>query len=344
MLNNVNPPLSELAHHGIKGQRWGVRKKEDSGSNSSMSKDEKNILDFTQRHGISSEALHAKYGVGSLEGAASKVKNSFENLTPKQKHDLLVAAGSAAVVAGLLIYGNKQANLLNPKEPFWTEYAKKAGQHQLGLTPEGVEKLGTKEVSFEAGHIFKRISTKAESTIKPDGFYAAAHASDVERYKAILPVYWKNWGYKEKEGFVVHLAASKPVKAPSEKAVFDFFRKTLDDPAVQKEMWIVNPLNPLEKAYKPTKQTLDMFARANWPTHAAGWNNPSNPGTKRLFEHLTSHGYNAIIDSNDAGVLAEKPIRMLDGTIFKVVKHEVLSRKDIVSAQKTLSKSLINAA
>jgi hypothetical protein len=349
-----------LAHHGVKGQKWGVRKKYDphpsspSGGGTSQTnrisknkapqeaKDKKLLKDLAAK-GITPETMHAKYGPGSMSPQKSQKSEKtngaqkFHPLTKNQK--IALAVGGAAVVAGLAYYGGVKLKgpavhlpegltpegLLKAKPTnSYGSYISRQAAQQKGLTEEGLAHLSKEEINFPVGHVFKRVTTERETKIRPEGFFAASNDADVEHYKGIMPLYWKGWGKPVDVGYVTHLEAKKAVKAPSERAMYDFLRDSIaKDPKFRAEYESHRWANKIDK------KDYDTLAKKVWPKFSVDMSDTNNYTTQKYFEHLKAHGYNATLDTNDAGVLAKAPIRLLDGKAFKITQNEVIG-KDVL--------------
>lgn len=319
-------------HHGVKGQRWGVVKKDASAGNTSsnqsqpLNQHEKAILSKLDPDGTQSERLKGMFGPTPVKTSTTSTKlvpeSTDHHLTPGQKHAIILGAKFAA--AGLATYGlykvgqNAQENLLGIKnaEPEFKMFMKTMNKTKLGvnrgLSKEFIEKLSDKPIHLSAGSIVKRISTEAETEIRPGGFYAAHKPEDVERYKAVLPIFWKQWGMAKAEGHVVSLKAVEDIKAPSPKETFSIFKELIGD---------LGPGDPTVRARKVL------------PRHALNWNNSEDPMTQLFFEKLKKRGFNAVIDINDAGSIGDTPLRILEGKSFQISGVETLSASAIKAAQ-----------
>lgn len=370
--DNPNASLDDImTHFGVKGMKWGVRhdpeligrksggkanaSKGGSGSaaKSTLSDHDKALLAKLGFSEHDSANLNAKFGPGSLSNEPSK----GHHLTPAQKKfikNAIIVGG----IAGALWYLNRQGqNMMGDMDPSlgkgkfknlpaftkeWKQYQKTAGAREGGYTPEMVSKLSTQAIHHPPGSIFKRVSTEMEDTIRPGGFYASPHPEDVDRYKAILPVFWKQWGKSENSGYVVNLKANVPIKAPSERETFDMFKSMLHDhvdhplPMLGDSKTI--KVRDLFHSYTEDVKSLDdeSFARKFFPQFSQGWIDNNHPATSHFFSKLKDRGFNAVVDMNDAGALSKQPMRIIDGSIFSIAGHEPLSAEAIRTAQENI--------
>lgn len=354
-----------LAHHGMKGMHWGVRKEDKPGSTELTAKEHK-ILEKFDPDGSNSERLMAMYGPD--EGLVQKKSR----LSKGQKKALKIGAGIA--VAGLLIYGLKKYGKVKqqrsidayqkdnphlfakgPLKNFWTKYSDvSVGRIAKGLSEDDVKKLGTEPYHFPAGSIVKRVVTRERHELNPDGFFAAYKDEDVERYKAIMPIFWKQVGFGDStsEGFVASLRATSDVRAPSQVETLSIFKGMLDDKietnygfggafseTIRERLQTkhnqshIDPENPFKRNEPLSDEAL---VRSQFPSATHKWADKEDNLTIAFFGKLKSLGYNAVSDLNDAGALADSPMRFLDGTVFEVAGHERLTRSNIEEAQNNL--------
>ena len=325
---------SFLEHYGVKGMRWGVRKEYEgkseskAKSNSEPTAAQKKALE--QGNAIfaaKAETLGKKYGPES-SGKNTDPKES--RLTDEQKALLKTALVGGAVIGGLYV-ANRVANSklqdyvvgeqLGPGVPaamhtFWKDHI---------FTPHAprLKDLSTEAVDLAPGSILKRISMDSEGSIRPQGFYAAFKDSDVARYKAALPIYWKRWvgpavAEAPKEGFVVNILAKNGVKAPSPRDTLNLFNR-----------WAAAAPEAKALGLKPNNYN-DFY------NFGHGWS-ADGPATRSFFSFLKAQGYNAVVDINDAGGLAETPLRMFSSDGFAIAAVEKLSKGQIRAAQEAIT-------
>lgn len=308
-----------LAHYGVKGMRWGVRKKYDSvgrkgASPQKLTDEEKAVLKAVGDEPGDSLMRRMKYGP---DGEKRK-------LTEGQK-DLLKAGAKVAVGVGayLLLKEFGERAMVDatvgkdaPTElkSFWKKYQKSG-------VPFDFDNLSTERITLSPGSILTRISSAKETEIRPGGFYAAFKPDDVTRYKAALPVYWKQWGVHNNDGggYQVGIKALKGVKAPSQKEAFEIYVDMMKKAGA-----------PIPKGNKARGM---MFMG-----HAHGWVDKDNPITKNYFAHLKAWGFNGVLDFNDAGRLGEAPLRLLDSSEFEISKVSKLPLSSIKQAQSVITK------
>jgi hypothetical protein len=380
-LRGVDDLETGLAQWGVLGMKWGVRKKAEPSNEQTRGKKPSLEDDFYEEQkakygpgslsktppiqplpkpkkrlttkqkkiligaGIGTVAVGAIV-VGALLGkhaldvremnlrAASRAVEKSAYLAEAKKIEASVAAARKAAK------GKYSENF----QKFWNTYMDSSFDRIGGLDAEDVANLSTEGFEFDAGAIFKRVSTEKESIIRSDGFFAAFKPDDVDRYKAAIPTFWPKWGLGAKEGYLVNLKAKAPIKVASPKTAFDVFRNIIEDQVeaenelgmlTKKAMWAWLGVQP------PTD--LDATAREAFPQIAIALNNPKHGAVAHYIQKIRELGFDAVVDINDAGALAETPIKFFDGSMFEVASNETLSADAIAAAQeivKTLVHSL----
>lgn len=312
-----------LEHHGIKGQKWGIRR------------------DFDKLFGNNSrsETLKAKYGPGSLSGSSSKNHKTLEEAA------IAIVGGAAIVGGGVLLEKEIGAKRLeNIAKTALDE--KKATEDLIKLADVDSKKLSPglannweKDIELPSGSILQRVSSAKESTIDRHGFFAAYKPEDITNYKSIIPAYWPRWGIQSKSGYMTHLE-NGVIKAPSAKKSIENFAKLLDNDDLL-EMIPSQAAKGITKLTGEERQkALTGLARSmfqQWTVNWATMKQHSDPIVQQYFDLTKSQGYNALIDFNDAGVWAKTPLRVIDASAFKIVKNAPLSESDIAAATKELS-------
>lgn len=360
-------------HFGVLGMKWGVRKDYETGTG-----DTKAVVTPT---GISpvgsakkiaiknnvdkdddaeySKQLEAKYGKDSMKSKPGSVEDQegWSGLTPDQKK-AAIALGSVALVvgSGFLIkkyVDSAAAKELIKKERYETFIARSIKDY-TDVSELPVNKLGTglnthweSGVSLPKGSVLKRLSTVKETEIRPKGFYAAFEDSDIERYKAELPVWWGRWGYQEKSGYLTNIKAATEVKAPSGKESVAIFKKLLENNEefsrqFVRSVEVIERINASDPVVK--EKFYDGMAKYHFQTFSQGWitGTANAPIVKRYFSEVEKAGYNALIDFNDSGKLARTPLRTLHGSDFSIVGHDAVSEKAIELAQKNIKELVMS--
>ena len=364
-----------LAHYGAKGMHWGIRKDDKTGS-TELTPQETKILKAFDPDGSNSERMRMMYDPDSDKHVSPETVGKQSRLTPGQKKALKIGAGVA--LTGLALYGaykyssilkerkivraenDGQAILREAREArrikdnphifgkssihdFWAKHGDVSSSRlSEGVSEDYIRNLSTEAHHFPAGSIVKRVVTRERHELAPGGFYASYKSEDVERYKAIMPIYWKVWGRGDNttEGYVASLRAVVDVRAPSQADTVKLFKGIFDEkigsspsaPTVRESL--IRTYS--QRIHTGGKVDDDALIREVLPKVALNWGDNNDPITKRFFTRLMMQGYNAVPDLNDIGSLADSPMRFLDGSNFEVAGHERLTRPMVDEAQKNI--------
>jgi hypothetical protein len=308
------------------------------GPDSSKPDDEKKGLSSAQKKliiygaiglgvaGLVAYSAHA----GNAKTLDSLVGGGFEKEAAKSL--LKEKPKDAKVLGGLLSSGMKR-----PAAEYLLASDKQKEHTALkGLTDEALSKFSHEDLSFEPGHVFKRVSTVAEDTIRPDGFFASHNDADTDRYKAVLPTYWKMWypANPPTSGFVNHLSSDQTIKVASEGTMYNIIKSQLDTPmGVGGSARNKTLRQYLTAGSTKTYSSDDELVQDQYYQMIASFANSNSAVAQKLTKSFKAAGYHGIVDSNDAGSLSAQPVKILDGSIFKLVGNEKLSAQGISDAQ-----------
>lgn len=331
------PDPYSLTHYGILGMHWGFRKPEPIGtgrrdaSNIELERANKKKAILVRKdllaRGVDEESFKKDYGP--------------ESFFKDHKKELIIGASviGAAAVVGVAAYALRNTDL-----------------GSLLSTPTNLifENNWHTDLELPVGSILTRASSQIEGAPRPDGFYAAFLKDDVLRYRAALSGIMPESGafsneyqslvkVKAPSGFrTIELCKSLASKdSEFAKTVIDdvnFSRSTLDlsPERIIEEVNKGTDLNTLRTLVNSVTRVSDVSPR-EWQSvvarHARKWSvYPSGLEKTKFFEHLAANGYNAVIDFNNAGVIAKTPLRVFNGSDFKASKGIKLSVEDISKA------------
>lgn len=178
-----------------------------------------------------------------------------------------------------------------------------------------------------------------------DAFYAAMNKHDEKRY---IGLYGNQLGMSGSKVYQKTISVKNGLKVASERSAKKGINTLLDNDADYRNELIKEfkrfqqtPNTPkqdkvLRKAIKqltdgkPANQSVYDALNMSLADHNA-------TTTKKFYKHLTSNGYNSIIDVNDkklSGYFAQKPIIVFDNKDAKVEKVRQLGEKEIQSTFK----------
>lgn len=354
-----------LEHFGVKGMRWGVRKEDDLvGRKKSSAKDEaqKGRVKTFEKESSRIQAELKKRGETENDNALLKAKyetpageNPTKGLSRNQKIAIGVGVGViGAVAVGYLAYKggafDKNSPLLTGlDEKFSAEsltkrfkdapesaklFTARLTADQSALSVDGLKINWDTNVSLSPGSVIKRVSSVAETQVRSSGFFGAFRDDDVKSYSAILPSYWAKWkvGVPMDGGFINHYKASEAIKAPSGRKTLDLFRT------------FIRENDDFRKAYSHLDfDFVDDDALGGFlKSFSMGWVNSENNQVASFFNLVRREGFNALIDFNDAGIYGKTPLRIIDSSIFSIVKNEALDFESMVKAAEAWSTSLVH--
>lgn len=177
-----------LAHHGIKGMKWGVRR-------------------FRNKDGTLTNAGKQRY-----DNSNDEQKRQTNKLTEKQKRAIktgaLIAGASLAVLGGVYLYKSMQPNY---------------GFATLSGAPlvDKLDSFGSdrKDISIKAGSKFQRISSEAIEDYKKSGrVYVSYLFGDNLKYRDRMPDV-----LRVKNPYVHTLKSKSSVKAPSRRVAAEIY-------------------------------------------------------------------------------------------------------------------------
>jgi hypothetical protein len=297
-----------LAHYGVKGMRWGVRKDYKSTERTSLSKKQKARI-------AANQAKFAK----KFESSEEEPEKGWRP-TPKQ----LAIAAAGAVVVGALLYGAykyktgglggaisaaEYAKALNDtKSPFpelagkvvspaeYKDLVRGSVERTWG-SPKGsmtANSLKQASMTFSEGHTFYRISKTAENTFGKSTF-ALNNEADLNRYLTAF-----SGSMAGKEPHIISWKATQEVRVPNLHTSLETFREVMQNEPEYKGVRL-RPENVVQR-----------FKNFNGGPIADG---VGGVGDKYVAA-LKSKGYDGVIDYMDAGATGESPMTLFGSEKF----------------------------
>lgn len=329
-----------LAHHGIKGMRWGVRKERDSESSEKKSfasnswtpeNEQKLKRDYQAIPAVhrTPKAAAKNFEVNQKKFEAkfepSEVDKSDRHLTEGQKKALKIGVGVAAVggLAALAYYTQKngsglnvtRSNVLPGEHVSISDFEKRINQTQHDFwgssdfsTPESFERS---EITIPAGHVFHRLSRGAEKEFG-NATYTSGDLDDFNRY------------------VVTHSAADAKSVFEGHYHVTFSAKESLKIPSLTTSVEILRQQMSEGKANQATqKEALDLYNAMS----GGSWN---ASGAEKFVQALKAKGYDGLIDEMDHGVVSDSPFVLFSSEKMSDKVAKKLTDKDVVYATKNL--------
>lgn len=337
-------PGDYLAHYGVKGMRWGVRKEDELSPRELAAHNEKTKEYMGQISTLPGPKTRAE-GEANLAANQAKFEAKFQPSQPKddgkfklsdaQKKALFITAGVGAYV-GLNMYGEKLAGKalggMMGGKPNWV-------QDMDGLAGKPVPSSGHYQdlVSYSqahtwfagnyltdsafarpayeipAGTTFHRISSHSDEKDFKPGTYSTHSEADFNRY---MSGFSGELGGQNAKLHHVTWQNKEPTKVPDLTTVLDHLGRTM-----QQSTGASKP----PKA-KEVMQAYNSMSGGGWDSgHARG-----------LMDSLKKSGYGALVDEMDAGVIGSTPIVFFGHEHATSKQSSPLSQKSFKEAESKL--------
>lgn len=294
-----------LEHFGVKGMKWGIRKKEETSERDKAMIDAYKAVPrdpISKSDSYKTLAANEKKFLAKAELDDSKDEPRKIGWRPTKQQVAVAAVGSLVVAA--MVYGavkdKKTASALAAVIP--GAEIKPNLFNQLVGESKAVSWNGKtgfiqpsswdqKEFTLPAGHVFNRISRVAETDYRL-GTYATHSTDDFNRYvSAFRSEVGSGPNLKH-----VTMTATAPIRVPSLLGRLEAMRAVLtNDLGYDKSLGYEASPSDAKKAY-------EGLSGGPWASAQA----------KKLFDELKSKGFGAIIDDMDAGVIGESPLVLFD--------------------------------
>lgn len=354
---------SQLYHHGIKGQKWGVRRFQNSDgslTNAGRSRytNDPTVVKSKENFKSSKKAYKKAQRKANVISTANNIEKA--NLAKKKykaaKFKYSTDKENARISAKGIVFKNKSKHRQKLEE----EYRK------MGLDEEHAQAAANKRIRTErilaasatmtvaacaayyahskyknkidgiikAGESLQRIEMQDTGSKLHDSFFVAKGKHDSKRYANLLGMTrQKQTGH----AYMMKLEASKDIKVASkDKAAKIFGELYKNDPDFKKavELNVSAHFNGISNKVKNTnnlssrniKKMYENFNSALIDIRTSG-----SGADKKFYDKLKSHGYGAIQDINDmkySGYHAKNPLIVFDNSKNNIMVKSVKEIKD----------------
>lgn len=239
----------------------------------------------------------------ALSAFAEKERRNAETVV-KNKMKTPVSVPVADLNKAREMYG-EYGGFNSKPEQFMKAWFDADSKRYAPISPEEFAKMGNDDrVSIEAGAKLFRMSKGKHGTLR-DGFeYVSISEEDRDRYRGFLPQMWNANAFGGvKKSFEATLEAKAQIKAPGKKESIELMEAALKK-AFPGHSDNVYRDDILKHFYQYQAQLIDRNDKLG----------------KAYAKELIAHGYNAMIDFNDAGRLSDKPLILINGNKAASVK------------------------
>jgi hypothetical protein len=329
-----------IAHHGISGQKWGVQNGPpypldyDDHTKVEKQKNPQAFISAGEEKKESKDAAIRK--LLKKNPNAAVVNPSLKDWAKAHKKELMFVGAAALAVGGGIaaahIYKHKNKlvdeidlsrvnkvkdfiddnnnvpisgefdGFHSNEERFIAQWFK-ADIHRFDpITEDEYAAMSDDKIILDAGTKLYRMSKNEHSTLR-DGIEYVSFGEDRQRYKGFLPQMWNAndiFAFSRRDKFYeAELSALTQIKAPGKKESIEILAKAwlkhnhLSDRYMEQSMKSV-----LKDFYQLQLNLIDR----------------NNPLCKLYFEEAKRRGYNAVVDWNDAGRLADAPLILIDAS------------------------------
>lgn len=347
-------PADALAHYGVKGMRWGVRKSDSTAGGSSSSErsearkqkkmatlstkagEARRIEKEMDELGLDSPYLREMYGRGldqsdrmfkfaygyskenavKMAGANNKKAaeryesdlKAVENgkMTRAQKNMLIGGLAVTAVLGAAYIAGaddRRTANALpgeriSPRNFFKRYNERSTFFSSTPLNRERFSQLDDNDVTIPKGTVFKRLTAYKDESL--DGRLYTTHTeNDHAKYQGLYgPMLKMRTGARQL--YISNMTVGESIRSPSHKKRVQAY---VDLVVERNQLPEGTPASYRKMVEDRAISQYNIFAR-----NLVG----DDPVVASYFQKIQDMGYNALMDDNDAGMLSDSPMILLN--------------------------------
>lgn len=235
----------------------------------------------------------------ALSAYAEKMQRQAENIKPN-KLNVPVAnlnGNGKDLQKARELYG-EYGGFDSKPEQFMKAWFDADSKRYNPITLDEFNRMGSDDaVSLDAGAKLFRMSKGKHSTLRDGLEYVSINEEDRDRYRGFLPQMWNADPFgRIRTVYEANLEAKTSIKAPGKKESIELMEAAL------------------KKAFPGhTDQVYRDDILKNFYRYQANLIDRSDKLGQAYVKELAAHGYNAMIDFNDAGRLTDKPLILING-------------------------------
>jgi hypothetical protein len=216
------------------------------------------------------------------------------------------------------------------------------GLQRRRISESEYAKLSTRKQTLRKGTVVRRVSSRRDEKYTSIT-YVSSKPGDGNIYRAVMPSMgaFKFGGNKRYKNSYEHtFKAMESLKSPSEKERVDAFIAMMDTKSIKlRNGKMITGREHLKRAgFRKEVKTLDQTRLGlEFYKSFTEYQYSKDPINGAYFEKLREKGYNAVLDDNDRGHLAEAPLILLNpnGSVKKMYV-KTLTADDVNNAMRNL--------
>lgn len=350
----------ELIHYGVKGMKWGVRKKYSDETMLYKQKYKQSKADYRDAYNkymkkTAYGTIPNKQATNDLLRASMKTKHAQEDYKESKIYDKLQNTKKSK--RQLKLEDEYLKKGMSKRDAELAAYKRAKTEKALAIT------AGLTVAAASAYFVYKHYDNKVDKVIKSgktiqnistnsnrgvkDAFYASTNTMDNIKYRGMYGDTLKKgvFGTDNKSVYQTNIGILKDMKVASNDSATKILKKmTTDDPSFMSDikkqldrMSVGASTDQQNKVVERAKKALaknivnkDVYDAVNM-----GLVDHSETGQKistRFYNELKKHGYDAIKDVNDSkysGYKTKNPIIVFNGNKAKVSEIKELGKNEI---------------